>query len=214
MAQFQFQNTTISGLTLIAPFLAPDERGYLSKPFEKSIFAAHGIDLSPWEELRSCSKKGVLRGLHFQRRHSQDKLVQVLCGSAYDVAVDLREGSETFGQWEGFYLTAENRQLLYIPKGFAHGFLALEDGTLFSYLCGDRYDPESDGGIRWNDPQLGIEWPLDRVEAVIQSDKDAALPLLSEFINDVGEWYDTDNKDQPESNQRAYLPGDQLTGTV
>ena len=107
--------------------------------------------------------------------------MQVLHGAVYDVAVDLREGSETFGKWEGFYLTAENRQMLYIPKGFAHGFLALEDDTLFSYLCGDRYDPESDGGICWNDPQLAISWPLDRVEQTTVSDKDAALPTLAEY---------------------------------
>lgn len=185
MQQFLFQTTMIHNLIQITPFYAPDERGYFSKPFEKSIFAAHGIELSPWEELRSFSKKGVLRGLHFQRSHSQDKLVQVLHGTAYDVAVDLRTGSPTFGEWEGFYLTAENRQMLYIPKGFAHGFLALEDDTLFSYLCGDRYDPETDGGIRWNDPKLGIEWPLDQIETIIQSDKDAALPSLANFLG----WY-------------------------
>lgn len=182
MSGFSFQPATISGLMSITPFCAPDDRGYLSKPFEKSVFAAHGIDLSPWEELRSFSHKGVLRGLHFQRRHSQDKLVQVLHGAVYDVAVDLREGSETFGKWEGFYLTAENRNLLYIPKGFAHGFLVLEENTLFSYLCGDRYDPESDGGIRWNDPQLAVNWPLDRVEKVILSKKDAALPFLTNCL--------------------------------
>lgn len=182
MSSFGFKNTSIVGLYLIVPFSAKDNRGYLSKPFEKSIFAAHGIELSPWEELRSFSKKGVLRGLHFQCRCSQDKLVQVLHGSVYDVAVDLREGSETFGKWEGFLLTAESRQMLYIPKGFAHGFLALEDDTLFSYLCGDRYDPESDGGIRWDDPQLAIQWPLERVGQVIQSEKDAALPTLAEFL--------------------------------
>ena len=181
MTYFVFEPTSIPGLTHVAPFCAEDSRGYLSKPFEKSIFAAHGIHISPWEELRSCSKKGVLRGLHFQRNHSQDKLVQVLHGAAYDVAVDLREGSETFGKWEGFYLTAENRQLLYIPKGFAHGFLALEDDTLFSYLCGSRYDPELDGGIRWDDPQLAVSWPLDRVEQTILSEKDAALPTLAEY---------------------------------
>ena len=181
MNPFKFLQTSLDGLTLITPFFAPDYRGWFSKPFEKSIFAAHGIELSPWEELRSCSHKGVLRGLHFQRRHSQDKLVQVLHGAVYDVAVDLREGSKTFGKWEGFYLTAENRQLLYIPKGFAHGFLALEDDTLFSYLCGDRYDPESDGGIRWDDPQLAVSWPLDRVEQTILSEKDAALPTLAEY---------------------------------
>lgn len=182
MPGFNFHITSISGLTLIAPMCVPDSRGYLSKPFEKSIFSAHGIDLSPWEELRSCSRKGVLRGLHFQHRHSQDKLVQVLHGAAYDVAVDLRKDSPTFGKWEGFYLTAENRHLLYIPKGFAHGFLALEDDTLFSYLCGDRYDPESDGGIRWNDPQLAVNWPLERVERLIISDKDTALPTLAEYM--------------------------------
>lgn len=181
MDKFSFQTTKISGLTLITPFCAPDDRGYLSKPFEKSIFETNGIALSPWEELRSFSHKGVLRGLHFQKRHSQDKLVQVLHGAVYDVAVDLREGSETFGQWEGFYLSAENRNLLYIPKGFAHGFLALEEDTLFSYLCGDRYDPESDGGVRWNDPQLAVKWPLEQIGQPILSEKDARLPLLSEL---------------------------------
>lgn len=186
MPDFTFEKTNIAGLLLITPFFVPDHRGWLSKPFERSSFDAHGIALSPCEELRSCSKKGVLRGLHFQRRHSQDKLVQVLHGAAYDVAVDLRNGSATFGKWEGFYLTAENRQVLYIPKGFAHGFLSLEDDTLFSYLCGDRYDPEADGGIRWNDPEIGVEWPVEKVETVIQSDKDAALPSLAEFLSRYG----------------------------
>lgn len=186
MASFLFDQTSIANLTRITPFCAEDGRGYLSKPFEKSVFASHGIELSPYEELRSFSRKGVLRGLHFQRHHSQDKLVQVLHGAVYDVAVDLREGSETFGKWEGFFLTAENRQMLYIPKGFAHGFLALEDETLFSYLCGDRYDPESDGGIRWDDPQLAVTWPLERAGEMILSDKDAALPSLSEFISRYG----------------------------
>ena len=112
--------------------------------------------------------------------------MQVLSGAVYDVAVDLREGSETFGRWEGFTLTAENRKMLYIPKGFAHGFLALEDNTLFSYLCGNRYDPETDGGVRWDDPQLAVRWPVDQVENVILSDKDAALPSLAEFIDTYG----------------------------
>ena len=186
MTDFTFQKTRLEGLVLINPFVAGDSRGYLSKPYERLIFAAHGIEFSPWEELRSFSHKGVLRGLHFQREHSQDKLVQVLHGAVYDVAVDLREGSETFGKWEGFYLTAENRQMLYIPKGFAHGFLALEEDTLFSYLCGGRYDPETVGGIRWDDPQLGVKWPLERVEQMILSEKDAALPTLAEFLERYG----------------------------
>ncbi len=186
MTKLQFIKTAMPGLMRVVPFLAPDDRGWFSKPFERSIFSAHGIDLTPWEELRSYSHKGVLRGLHVQRRHSQDKLVQVLHGAVFDVAVDLREGSKTFGQWEGFYLSAENRQMLYIPKGFAHGFLALEDDTLFSYLCGDRYDPDSDGGIRWDDPQLAISWPLERVDRVVLSEKDAALPTLQEFAARYG----------------------------
>lgn len=186
MSAFSFQETTIKGLMVINPLAVADSRGSLAKPFEKSIFAAHGIQLQPWEELRSRSKKGVLRGLHFQREHWQDKLVQVLHGAVYDVAVDLRADSETFGRWEGFSLTAENRQMLYIPKGFAHGFLALEEDTLFSYLCGDRYDPASDGGIRWDDPQLAVRWPLERVDKLILSDKDAALPTLAELLARYG----------------------------
>ena len=162
-------------------FFVTDERGFFAKTFEKGLFSDFGIDLSPYEVFCTSSHKGVLRGLHFQREHSQDKLVQVLVGAAYDVAVDLRAGSPTFGKWEGFELTAENRRLLYIPRGFAHGFLALEEGTLFSYLCGDQYDPQTDGGIRWNDPDVGVDWPLDRVGRVIVSEKDAALPTLKDF---------------------------------
>ncbi len=183
---FTFEKTKIDGLFLIFPFIAFDSRGYFSKIFEKRIFAANGVKLSPYEELRSFSRKGTLRGLHFQRCHSQDKLVQVLNGAVYDVAVDLRKGSPTFGKWQGFYLTAENRQMLYIPKGFAHGFLALEENTLFSYLCGERYDPESDGGICWNDPQIAVEWPLEKVGSMIISDKDKTLPTLKEFMERYG----------------------------
>ncbi len=186
MQKITFEKTKIPDLVRATPLCVSDDRGYLSKPFEKAIFASYGIELSPWEELRSFSHKGVLRGLHFQRRYSQDKLVQVLHGAVFDVAVDLREGSKTFGKWEGFYLTAENRQMIYIPKGFAHGFLALEEDTLFSYLCGDRYDPESDGGIRWDDPQLAVQWPLEQVEKVILSEKDAALPFLAAFKEKYG----------------------------
>lgn len=181
MNYISFEKTKLKELYLIKPLIVSDIRGYLSKTFEKAVFAAHGIDLSPWEELQSCSKKGVIRGLHFQRNYSQDKLVRVLSGAVYDVAVDLRKDSPTFGAWEGFELSAENQQMLYIPKYFAHGFLALEENTLFSYLCGDRYDPESDGGILWNDPDLAVEWPLDRVEQVIVSEKDRNLPTLAQF---------------------------------
>lgn len=186
MSAYEFEKTSIDGLFKITPFIAPDDRGYLSKPFEKSIFASHGIHMEVWEELYSCSKRGVLRGMHFQRRYSQDKLVRVLYGAVYDVAVDLRKDSKTFGKWESFLLTAENRKMAYIPKGFAHGFLALEENTLFSYICGDRYDPETEGGICWNDPQLAIEWPLEKIEKVTLSVKDAAHPTLEEFLKTHG----------------------------
>lgn len=186
MNAFQINDTSISGLKAIVPFYAADHRGWFMKSCERNIFAENGITFSPFEGFYTHSQKGVLRGLHFQRHHSQDKLVHVLHGAAFDVAVDLRKESETFGKWEGFYLTSENRQMLYIPKGFAHGFLALEDDTLFSYLCGDQYDPESDGGVRWDDPQLAVKWPLERVEQVLLSDKDAQLPLLADFIEQYG----------------------------
>ncbi len=186
MAAFEITDTSISGLKKISPFYAEDHRGWFLKSYETHIFTENGIAFSPFEGFYTHSRKGVLRGLHFQRKYSQDKLVQVLRGAVYDVAVDLRAGSETFGKWEGFHLTAENRQMLYIPEGFAHGFLALEDDTLFSYLCGDRYDPESDGGVRWDDPQLAVAWPLERVKKVILSDRDANLPLLAEFIEQYG----------------------------
>ena len=174
MSKIEFETTNLKGLRLIRPFYAPDCRGFFIKGFEKNIYNE--------------------AGLHFQRCHSQDKLVQVLHGAVYDIAVDLRKNSPTFGQWEGFYLSAENRQMLYIPKGFAHGFLALEDDTLFSYLCGDRYDSPSDGGILWSDPQLAVRWPTERVEKVILSDKDAALPTLSEFMSQYGGLPDTEEK--------------------
>lgn len=186
MGTFAFQNTGIPGLQLITPFYVEDGRGFFLKSFECDVFRENGVDIQGFETFYTNSVKGTVRGLHFQRERCQDKLVQVLHGAAYDVAVDLREGSETFGSWEGFELTAENRNMLYIPKGFAHGFLALEDDTLFSYLCGGRYDPETDGGIRWNDPQLAVRWPLGRVEKMILSEKDAALPTFAEFLARYG----------------------------
>ncbi len=181
MEKFCFMNTQIEGLKLIQPFYSDDNRGYFTKCFERDLFLENGIDMNAYEELRSFSSKGVVRGLHFQREHSQDKLIQVLNGSAYDVVVDLRCNSQTFGKWQGFYLSSENRNMLYIPKGFAHGFLSLEDNTLFNYLCGEKYYPEYDGGIVWNDDTLNIEWPFEKVERVIVSEKDLKLQSFKEF---------------------------------
>lgn len=186
MESFEFAKTSINGLVRVMPFFAEDHRGNFMKSFEKDVLQQQGIYFDPAEAFYTHSAKGVLRGLHFQRGHCQDKLVQVLRGTVYDVAVDLREGSETFGKWESFYLSAENRCMLYIPKGFAHGFLALEEDTLFSYLCGDYYDPETDGGVRWDDLDIGVAWPLDKVDRVILSEKDSALPTLEEFITRYG----------------------------
>lgn len=184
--KMELHQTDIKDLLQIHPFYDEDDRGYFIKTFEKKFLQNNGVLIDPFETFYTFSAKGTVRGLHFQKCYSQDKLVHVLNGAVYDVAVDLRKNSPTFGKWQGFYLSAENREMLYIPKGFAHGFLALEDNTLFSYLCGDRYDPASDGGIRWNDPDIGVEWPLDRVEDVIISDKDRALPSYAEFCRDFG----------------------------
>lgn len=185
MPRFEFQDTSIPGLTLIEPFLASDSRGYLSKTFESDIFGTHGIPFTVAEELESSSQKGTLRGLHFQRRHSQDKLVRALSGEVYDVAVDIRPASPTFGKWQGFYLTAEDRQMLYIPKGFAHGFLVCSEQAVLHYLCGDRYDPDSENGILWNDPELAIDWPLDEAAAPILSERDRSFQSFATFRKEL-----------------------------
>lgn len=183
---FLFQDTLIEQLAMVTPLLVPDDRGYLSKSFEKSIFAAHGIQLEPAEELESKSFQNTLRGLHFQRCHSQDKLVRVLAGEVYDVAVDLRPSSPTFGKWQGFRLSADNRMMLYIPKQFAHGFLVLSEEAVLHYLCGDRYDPESETGILWNDPELGIDWPLKSGAEPLLSPRDQGFSTFAEYRRSIG----------------------------
>lgn len=180
MSSFNFQATQLEGLVLISPLFIPDQRGYLTKPFESSVFDAHGIDFTLVEELESKSCRNTLRGLHFQVRHSQDKLVRVLCGEVYDVAVDLRQSSSTFGRWQGFWLSAENRYMLYIPKQFAHGFLVLSDEAVIHYLCGDCYDPDSESGIIWNDPELAIDWPLKDMIPIL-SDRDREFQSFETF---------------------------------
>lgn len=181
MASFCFQTTNIAGLQLIQPFFAADTRGYFSKTFEADLFARHGISLEPAEELESQSARYTLRGLHFQHRNSQDKLIRVLAGEVYDVAVDLRPDSASFGRWQGFRLSAGNRSMLYIPKGFAHGFLALREDTVMHYLCGGRYDPDSEDGILWNDPELAIPWPLESGQAPLLSQRDQGFQTFARF---------------------------------
>ena len=177
----EFEPLPFSGACLITPFYSQDRRGGFLKTFEQSCFRAYGIDINPSELFYTKSAKGTVRGLHFQYNCCQDKLVSVLNGAAYDVIVDLRENSPTFGQWQGFHLSAQNQQTLYVPKGFAHGFLALEDETLFAYLCGGPYDPDSDSGIVWNDPELSVQWPMTGIAHIIVSEKDQSLPTFSQF---------------------------------
>ena len=129
----------------------------------------------------SKSKKGVLRGMHFQTKHTQGKLVRVTQGEVYDVAVDLRKDSLTYGMWEGVILSAENKRQFYVPEGFAHGFLVLSDEAVFNYKCTDFYAPEYDGGLLWNDSDIGIKWPLDKIEEILLSEKDKNQQRLKEL---------------------------------
>ncbi|WP_158907796.1 dTDP-4-dehydrorhamnose 3,5-epimerase [Rectinema subterraneum] len=178
---FTFTKAPIEGLVIIEPRAFPDERGFFMESYKQSDFEKAGIFGPFVQDNLSRSKKGVLRGLHFQRApHAQGKLVRVSRGRAWDVAVDLRAGSPTFGSYFALELSEENRLLFWIPEGFAHGFLALEDDNELQYKCTAEYHAASDGGIRWDDPDLAIAWP-DIGMAPIVSAKDAALPLLREL---------------------------------
>ena len=178
---FSFQEGDIEGLKLIDPLYVADSRGYFSKTYEAGLFARYGIPLEVAEELESRSAQYTLRGLHFQHRNSQDKLIRVLSGEIYDVAVDIRPDSASFGRWPGFRLSAENRRMLYIPKGFAHGFLALREDTAVHYLCGGQYDSASEDGILWNDPELAIPWPLEYGQRPLLSQRDQGFQTLDQF---------------------------------
>ena len=177
---FQMRTTPIDGLLVIEPKVFADERGFFMESFKASDFAAFGITQNFVQDNHSKSRKGVIRGLHFQRApYAQGKLVRVTRGRAWDVAVDLRKGSPTFGTWCAVELSADNHLLFWIPEGFAHGFLALEDDTELLYKCTAEYNPTSDGGIRWNDPDIGVAWPQIGVSPLLSS-KDAVLPLLKD----------------------------------
>lgn len=177
--------TKIEGLVLIHPHVFEDARGYFIKDFEKFFFDQNGLPIDIFETNESKSKKGTIRGIHFQQRYSQGKLIRVIKGAVYDVAVDLRFDSPTFGQWMGFELSEYNHDVLYIPEGFGHGFLALEDDSIFSYKCTNKYAPEYDSGIRFDDPVIRVEWPVEKVGGwgkVITSEKDAKLQSFNEFV--------------------------------
>jgi dTDP-4-dehydrorhamnose 3,5-epimerase len=172
--------TGIEGLLLIKPRVFGDERGYFVETYNReTFFRSTGQNIEWKQDNESGSSKGVLRGMHFQLPpRAQDKLVRVSRGSVFDVAVDIRSGSPTYGHWYGVTLSAENKWQLLVPKGFAHGFQVLEDNTVFVYKCSDTYSPESERNIRWNDADVGIAWPLD--EPVL-SERDSMAPLLREI---------------------------------
>ena len=156
---FTFTKTAIEGVVVVDVKSYGDDRGYFMETYKKPDFAAGGIDVDFVQDNQSSSTKGVLRGLHFQINHPQSKLVRVVSGEVFDVAVDLREGSSTYGKWEGVILSAENKRQFFIPRGFAHGFLVLSDTAEFCYKCDDVYRPNDEGGLMWNDPFLNIAWP-------------------------------------------------------
>ncbi len=149
----------IAGLCVITPAVHGDSRGYFMETYSQRDMAEAGLNITFVQDNQSMSTKGVLRGLHFQKRHAQTKLVRVIRGSVFDVTVDLRPGSETWGKWHGVILTEENKKQFLIPKGFAHGFLVLSDTAEFCYKCDDFYHPNDEGGVIWNDPDIGIAWP-------------------------------------------------------
>lgn len=196
MSKIRVIPSEIEGLYIIEPKVFPDERGYFCETYNQKDFEEEGLNMVFVQDNQSMSKKGVLRGLHFQKEFPQGKLVRVIRGEVFDVAVDMRPGSKTYGQWFGVELTAENKKQFYISEGFAHGFLVLSDEAEFCYKVTDFYHPGDEGGVAWNDPTIGIEWPhivgeykqspsaqgyaLDDGTPLCLSDKDQRWGLLGE----------------------------------
>ncbi len=159
MSKFEFIKNDIEGLVVVKPTVFGDDRGFFMETYQKDEFARAGIDKEFVQDNHSKSSKGVLRGLHFQTENTQGKLVRVISGEVYDVAVDCRPSSKTFGQWFGVVLSSENKMQFYIPEGFAHGFLVLSDEAEFVYKCTDVYNPGAEGGIPFDDPTVNVQWP-------------------------------------------------------
>ncbi len=172
MGKIKVTTCEIEGLYEIEPTVFGDARGYFMETYNYQDFKEAGIDVQFVQDNQSASKKGVLRGLHFQIRYPQDKLVRVLRGEVFDVAVDLRKGSKTYGKWHGVRLSAENKKQFFIPKDFAHGFLVLSEEAEFAYKCTDFYHPDDEGGLLYNDPDIGVEWPVPEGTELIMTDKD------------------------------------------
>lgn len=178
---FLFSPTSIEGVVVVDATCYGDERGYFMETYKRSDFEKAGITANFVQSNESCSSQGVLRGLHFQINHPQAKLVRVVSGEVFDVCVDLRPGSPTFGSWEGIVLSGDNHKQLFIPRGFAHGFYVLSERAQFCYKCDDEYHPDDEGGIRWDDPTIGIAWPLLPNVETVMSEKDRVHPSLADL---------------------------------
>ena len=181
MGQFQFTKTGIEGLVVVEPKVFGDNRGYFMETYNYNDFKAAGLDMVFVQDNQSKSKKGVLRGLHFQKKNPQGKLGRVVSGEVYDVAVDLRRGSDTYGKWYGVLLSAENKKQFYVPEGFAHGFVVMSETAEFVYKCTRFYDPSDEGGLMWNDPEIGIDWPVPENAELLLSEKDQHHQPLKDF---------------------------------
>ena len=183
---FTFKKTSIEGVIVVEPRCYGDSRGCFMETYKRPDFVAGGIAADFVQDNQSSSTRGVLRGLHFQIHYPQAKLVRVVSGEVLDVCVDLRGGSPTFGQVESALLTAENKRQLFIPRGFAHGFYVLSDSAVFCYKCDDVYHPNDEGGIRWDDPELGIDWPVPEGSTPVLSAKDEHHPSFAQWREEAG----------------------------
>ena len=184
MGTFKFGKTPIDGLYVVQPHSFCDNRGYFCEMYNKADFFDAGLTMEFVQDNESESCAGTLRGMHFQIKKPQGKLVRVVSGSVYDVAVDIRPESKTFGRWHGVLLSAENKTMFYIPEGFAHGFIALEDNTIFSYKCSNFYDKSDEGAIFYGDPDLNINWTDYYSGALTISEKDLKNPLFKESLGE------------------------------
>lgn len=179
MGKLKVTTCEIEGLCVIEPEIHTDARGYFFESYSKKDFAEAGLTMEFVQDNQAMSTKGVLRGMHFQIQHPQGKLVRVLQGRVFDVAIDMRENSKTYGKWFGVELTEENKKQFYVPEHFAHGYLVLSDTAVFAYKCTDFYHPGDEGGIPYNDPTVGIQWPIEEGMELILADRDKNWPGLA-----------------------------------
>ena len=188
---FEFKKCPIEGLYEVLPKVFGDQRGYFFEVYSQKDFEAAGLTMIFVQDNQSSSTKNVLRGLHFQKHFPQGKLVRAVSGKVFDVAVDLRKGSPTFGKWHGIILDAEKQNQFYIPQGFAHGFQVLTDSAVFAYKCTDFYHPEDEGGIMWNDPTIGVQWPNASLPVLSQKDRSHPAFVPNGMYFDInGVWKD------------------------